>query len=102
MELVGVGDRGALVEEVEPGLLEDGEDDGVAGVEDGVGHQLVHGSQGQQSSLEVGELLRDLQLVYIKKNLGSGGGVRWRCQVEGSGGGVRWRGQVEGSGGGVR
>lgn len=69
VELVGVGDGGAAVEEGEPGLVEDAEDGGVAGVEHRVGDELVHGAQGEQGPLEVAVLLGDLELLYITKDL---------------------------------
>ena len=69
VELVGVGDGGAALEEDEPGPVEDGEDDGVAGMEHRVGDQLVHSAQGEQGPLEVHELLRDLQLLDVAKDL---------------------------------
>ena len=41
VDLVGVGDRGPGQEQRVPGLLPDGDDDGVRGVEHRVGDQLV-------------------------------------------------------------
>ena len=69
MKFVGVGDRGAAVEEDEEGLLEDAEDGWVAGVEHRVGHEQVHSPQGEQGPLEVTVLNGDLQLLNVTKNL---------------------------------
>ena len=65
VELVGVGDGGAAVEEGEPGLAEDAEDDVVAGVEHRVGDELVQSTEGEQGPLEVAVLLGDLQLLDV-------------------------------------
>ena len=60
MDLVGVGDSGPGQEEGVPGLLPGGDDGGVGGVQHRVRDKLVQSPQGQQSLLEVGELLRDV------------------------------------------
>mgnify|MGYP007123556528 CR=1 FL=1 len=60
MDLVGVGDGGPGQEEGVPGLPPGGDDSGVGGVQHRIRDQLVQSPQGQQSPLEVGELLRDV------------------------------------------
>ena len=72
VDLVGVGDRGPGQEQGVPGLLPDGDDDGVGGVQHRVRDQLVQRPKGQQSPLEVLELLGDVQLVDAPQNLGEG------------------------------
>ena len=63
MDLIGVGDGGPGQEEGVPGLPPGGDDGGVGGVQHRVRDQLV------QSPLEVGELFRDVQSLYISQNL---------------------------------
>ena len=70
MDLVGVGYSGPGQEEGVPGFPPGGDDRGVGGGQHRVRHKLVQSPQGQQSPLEVGELCRDLQSLYITQNLG--------------------------------